>query len=78
MRYSTTGANKWDNAQPVTQTRGGGIVALGHNGNLTNTGELRAEMEVASVDLRASTRLGDHRRDDRRRAGQPAAPPPAP
>ena len=55
VRYSTTGANKWDNAQPVTHTRGGDIVALGHNGNLTNTGELRAEMELASVDLRAST-----------------------
>ena len=55
MRYSTTGANKWDNAQPVTHTRGEDIVALGHNGNLTNTGELRAEMELAGVDLRAST-----------------------
>ena len=30
-------------------------MALGHNGNLTNTGELRAEMELAGVDLRAST-----------------------
>ena len=55
VRYSTTGANKWDNAQPVTQTRGDDIVALGHNGNLTNTGELRQEMELAAVDLRAST-----------------------
>ena len=55
VRYSTTGANKWDNAQPVTHTRGGGIVALGHNGNLTNTGALRTEMETAGVDLRAST-----------------------
>ncbi|WP_217914099.1 amidophosphoribosyltransferase [Miltoncostaea marina] len=55
VRYSTTGANKWDNAQPVAHTRGDGIVALGHNGNLTNTGELRAEMERAGVDLRAST-----------------------
>ena len=55
VRYSTTGANKWDNAQPVTHTRGEGIVALGHNGNLTNTGALRAEMETAGVDLRAST-----------------------
>jgi amidophosphoribosyltransferase len=41
VRYSTTGANKWDNAQPVTRNRGDGIVALGHNGNLTNTDELR-------------------------------------
>ena len=55
VRYSTTGANKWDNAQPVTHTRGGGMVALGHNGNLTNTGALRSEMEMAGVDLRAST-----------------------
>ena len=56
MRYSTTGANKWDNAQPVTHTRGGGIVALGHNGNLTNTGELRArDGGRVGVDLRAST-----------------------
>jgi len=55
VRYSTTGANKWDNAQPVAQTRGDDIVALGHNGNLTNTGELRVEMEAAGADLRAST-----------------------
>lgn len=55
VRYSTTGANKWDNAQPVAQTRGDDIVALGHNGNLTNTGELRREMELAGADLRAST-----------------------
>ena len=55
VRYSTTGANKWDNAQPVTQTRNGGLVALGHNGNLTNTGALRAEMEEEGADLRAST-----------------------
>jgi amidophosphoribosyltransferase len=55
VRYSTTGANKWDNAQPVTHTRNGGLVALGHNGNLTNTGDLRAEMEQEGVDLRAST-----------------------
>ena len=55
VRYSTTGANKWDNAQPVAHARGGDIVALGHNGNLTNTGELRLEMEEAGVDLRAST-----------------------
>ncbi len=55
VRYSTTGANKWDNAQPVAQTRGRDIVALGHNGNLTNTGELRAEAERAGASLCAST-----------------------
>lgn len=55
VRYSTTGANKWDNAQPVAHTRGGDIVALGHNGNLTNTGALRAEIEDGGASLRAST-----------------------
>jgi len=55
VRYSTTGANKWDNAQPVAHTRGDDIVALGHNGNLTNTGELREEMERAGMPLNAST-----------------------
>ena len=44
VRYSTTGANKWDNAQPVTRNRGERMVALGHNGNLTNTDFLRAEL----------------------------------
>ncbi|MGD9695559.1 MAG: amidophosphoribosyltransferase [Thermoleophilia bacterium] len=55
VRYSTTGANKWDNAQPVAHTRFDDIVALGHNGNLTNTGRLRDEMEAAGADLQAST-----------------------
>ena len=39
-RYSTTGAGTWENAQPTYRTRGNGGVALGHNGNLTNTAEL--------------------------------------
>jgi amidophosphoribosyltransferase len=55
VRYSTTGANKWDNAQPVAHTRGDDIVSLGHNGNLTNTGSLRAEIERTGAALRAST-----------------------
>ncbi|MHB8681486.1 MAG: amidophosphoribosyltransferase [Acidimicrobiales bacterium] len=38
-RYSTTGASTWRNAQPVYRPIGAGF-ALGHNGNLTNTGEL--------------------------------------
>lgn len=55
VRYSTTGANKWDNAQPVAHTRGRDIVALGHNGNLTNTGPLRERIESTGAALRAST-----------------------
>jgi len=39
-RYSTTGSSTWDNAQPVFKTDGMRSIALGHNGNLTNTHEL--------------------------------------
>ncbi len=42
-RYSTTGSTRWENAQPSYKpTAHGGGVALGHNGNLTNTRELAA------------------------------------
>ena len=39
-RYSTTGSSVWENAQPTFRTTATGHVALGHNGNLTNTHEL--------------------------------------
>jgi amidophosphoribosyltransferase len=42
-RYSTTGSCTWENAQPSYRSSGqGGAIALGHNGNLTNTAELAA------------------------------------
>jgi amidophosphoribosyltransferase len=39
-RYSTTGASVWANAQPTFRSTPTLSVALGHNGNLTNTREL--------------------------------------
>ena len=39
-RYSTTGSSVWQNAQPTFRPTATGSVALGHNGNLTNTHEL--------------------------------------
>jgi amidophosphoribosyltransferase len=39
-RYSTTGASVWKNAQPTFRPTASGGLALGHNGNLTNTAEL--------------------------------------
>ena len=42
-RYSTTGSSTWVNAQPTLRPTKYGTLALAHNGNLTNTGEL-AEM----------------------------------
>jgi amidophosphoribosyltransferase len=40
-RYSTTGANAWENAQPLLHHGRMRTVALGHNGNLVNAEELR-------------------------------------
>jgi amidophosphoribosyltransferase len=41
-RYSTSGSSTWHNAQPVYRCLGSTGFALGHNGNLTNTGALAA------------------------------------
>ena len=42
VRYSTTGASTWGNAQPIYRETGDAGFVLGHNGNLTNTAELTA------------------------------------
>jgi amidophosphoribosyltransferase len=48
-RYSTTGSSRWENAQPAFKTNAaGGGLAVGHNGNLTNTASLAAELGVRS------------------------------
>ena len=44
-RYSTTGSSVWANAQPTFRFTGGRGLALGHNGNLTNTLELAAMLD---------------------------------
>src|SRR6187455_3505610 len=50
-RYSTTGANRWANAQPLVHHGRERTVALGHNGNLVNVEELRAELTADGVKL---------------------------
>ena len=50
-RYSTTGANRWANAQPLIHHGRARTVALGHNGNLVNVEELRAELQEDGVKL---------------------------
>lgn len=42
-RYSTTGSSTWQHAQPVYRAAGTRALALGHNGNLTNTEALATE-----------------------------------
>jgi amidophosphoribosyltransferase len=50
-RYSTTGGARWANAQPLVQHGRARTVALGHNGNLTNTAELRDALHAEGVRL---------------------------
>ncbi|HEU0194750.1 MAG TPA: amidophosphoribosyltransferase [Gaiellales bacterium] len=54
-RYSTTGSTVWQNAQPVVRHANGHTVALGHNGNLTNTTDLRDQLRAEGVPLRSSS-----------------------
>ncbi len=42
-RYSTAGDRGWHNAQPIFKMDGAYGIAMAHNGNLTNTGELALE-----------------------------------
>ena len=49
-RYSTTGASVWENAQPTFRSTAAGSIALGHNGNLTNTAELLELVEKLAAD----------------------------
>ncbi len=53
-RYSTTGSSTWENAQPTFRATATGSLALGHNGNLINTGELLeliAQLRSAASEL---------------------------
>ncbi len=53
-RYSTTGSSVLRNAQPLHCVWGGGTMAVGHNGNLVNATELRAELEAAGIPFETS------------------------
>jgi amidophosphoribosyltransferase len=44
VRYSTSGGNKLENAQPVVANCNKGEIALAHNGNISNTQELKAQL----------------------------------
>jgi len=49
VRYSTTGSNCRENAQPLVMKYVKGSLALGHNGNLVNAYELRKELEMSGA-----------------------------
>ena len=54
VRYSTTGANSFENAQPVHRS-GEREVALAHNGNLINAVALHSEMRERGVAFRSTS-----------------------
>jgi amidophosphoribosyltransferase len=71
-RYSTTGSNNWANAQPAHRQVGATSIALGHNGNLTNTPTLAEHLGIRGAttdsDLMAegiARALDDERSDQR-------------
>jgi amidophosphoribosyltransferase len=44
VRYSTHGTNKLENAQPISIACNKGEIALAHNGNISNSEQLQAEL----------------------------------
>ena len=67
-RYSTTGSNNWANAQPAHRQVGNTSLALGHNGNLTNTRELAAELGISGATTDSDLMAEGIARAARRRA----------
>jgi amidophosphoribosyltransferase len=55
VRYSTAGSSELRNAQPFVFEYAGGAVAIGHNGNLVNAAELRAELEASGSIFQTSS-----------------------
>jgi amidophosphoribosyltransferase len=54
-RYSTTGSSAWANAQPLIHHGRARTIALAHNGNLVNAGDLREELEQAGARITSSS-----------------------
>ena len=54
-RYSTTGSRITRNMQPLTANIKNGFLAVGHNGNLVNTSQLRSELTEAGAIFSSST-----------------------
>ena len=55
VRYSTTGTSNVINAQPLVFHSRGGMVALGHNGNLTNAAALRRSLYATGSVFQSTT-----------------------
>jgi glutamine phosphoribosylpyrophosphate amidotransferase len=60
VRYGTTGGDGRENCQPIVVNHIKGRMALAHNGNLTNSMELRQELEMQGLHLPHHQRHGGH------------------
>ncbi|HEU5457952.1 MAG TPA: amidophosphoribosyltransferase [Terracidiphilus sp.] len=54
-RYSTTGDSALLNAQPIRVDSTKGLIAIAHNGNLINLGNLRAKLERAGANFQTTS-----------------------
>lgn len=52
VRYPTSGANGWENSQPILSQFEGGSFALAHNGHLTNQQEIKQDLLSSSISLK--------------------------
>jgi amidophosphoribosyltransferase len=55
VRYSTTGASRVQNVQPLVAECAGGAWAIAHNGNLTNAAELRHNYQESGSIFQTTT-----------------------
>ncbi|MDR1194253.1 MAG: amidophosphoribosyltransferase [Peptococcaceae bacterium] len=55
VRYSTTGGDSRENAQPMVKEYLRGRIAVAHNGNIINGGEIRDELIKRGCDFTATT-----------------------
>ncbi len=55
VRYATTGSDRVQNAQPLLINHSKGRMALAHNGNLTNSTELRTRLEDGGAIFHTTT-----------------------
>ncbi|MDA8244060.1 MAG: amidophosphoribosyltransferase [Elusimicrobia bacterium] len=55
IRYSTAGSSHITNAQPLVLNSSLGLVAVAHNGNLTNADEVKARLQKAGAIFQSSS-----------------------
>ena len=55
VRYATTGGSRRENAQPLTLKYVKGTLAVAHNGNLVNAGQLRTAFEYRGAIFQTTT-----------------------